>query len=240
MKGGKREKMDQKKIGGFLKMLRKEKGLTQEQLAEILNVSGRTVSRWETGTNLPDLSILIQLAEYYNIEIKELLNGERKSENMDNELKDTLLKVADYSELQKRKAAKAGNLAFGIMFAACALVIIIQMLVTGNLSLVVGETVILVIGGIIYTVLLVRSGAWETGTILKSTPKNNLITSLICSGVFAVIFFFMMKKNADFDRLLRASICFFIVFTVVSYAVLRVLAFFSRKREDSLKKENVC
>ena len=44
--------MDQKKIGSFLKELRKEKGITQEQFAENLNVSGRTVSRWETGTNV--------------------------------------------------------------------------------------------------------------------------------------------------------------------------------------------
>ena len=44
--------MDQQKIGGFLKELRKEKNLTQEQLAEVLNVSGRTVSRWETGVSL--------------------------------------------------------------------------------------------------------------------------------------------------------------------------------------------
>ena len=43
--------MDQKKIGSFLKELRKAKGLTQEQLAEQLNVSGRTVSRWETGVS---------------------------------------------------------------------------------------------------------------------------------------------------------------------------------------------
>ena len=47
MKGG--VEVDQVKIGNFLKKLRKEKGITQEQLAEILNVSGRTVSRWETG-----------------------------------------------------------------------------------------------------------------------------------------------------------------------------------------------
>lgn len=57
--------MDTKKIGAFLKALRREKGLTQEQLAEILLVSGRTVSRWETGTNMPDLSILIQMSEFY-------------------------------------------------------------------------------------------------------------------------------------------------------------------------------
>ena len=82
--------MDTKKIGEFLKILRKEKGLTQEQLAEILLVSGRTISRWETGTNMPDLSILIQMAEFYAVDVKEILDGERKSENMDKELKETL------------------------------------------------------------------------------------------------------------------------------------------------------
>lgn len=58
--------MDTKKIGEFLKVLRKERGLTQEQLAEILLVSGRTISRWETETNMPDLSILIKMAEFYH------------------------------------------------------------------------------------------------------------------------------------------------------------------------------
>ena len=56
--------MDQVKIGNFLKKLRKEKGITQEQLAEILNVSGRTVSRWETGNNMPDISILVDIGDY--------------------------------------------------------------------------------------------------------------------------------------------------------------------------------
>ena len=51
--------MDLQKIGTFLKELRKEKGMTQEQLAEKLNVSRRTVSRWETGNNMPDLDLLM-------------------------------------------------------------------------------------------------------------------------------------------------------------------------------------
>ena len=75
--------MEPKKIGAFLKELRREKGITQEQLGEMLGVSGRTVSRWETGFNMPDLSILIELAEYYEVEIKEILDGERKSESME-------------------------------------------------------------------------------------------------------------------------------------------------------------
>ena len=46
--------MNQEKIGGFLKELRKQKGLTQQQIAEKFNVSNRTISRWENGNNMPD------------------------------------------------------------------------------------------------------------------------------------------------------------------------------------------
>lgn len=98
--------MDQKKIGAFMKSLRKEKGVTQEALAEILGVTGRTISRWETGSNMPDLDILIQIADYYDVEIKEILDGERKSESMNKEMKETVLKVADYSNEEKMKLLK--------------------------------------------------------------------------------------------------------------------------------------
>ena len=74
--------MNQQKIGEFLKELRKQKGLTQEQFAEIVNVSNRTVSRWENGNNLPDLDILIEISDYYEIDLRELLNGEKKGEKM--------------------------------------------------------------------------------------------------------------------------------------------------------------
>ena len=98
--------MDQKRIGSFLRELRTEKGLTQEQLAEKLNVSGRTVSRWENGNNMPDLSIIVELADFYDIDIRELLNGERKSEEMNEDLKETTLKMADYAEAEKAKLSK--------------------------------------------------------------------------------------------------------------------------------------
>ena len=94
--------MDQRKTGNFLKDLRKEKGLTQEQLAEEFNVSSRTVSRWETGNNMPDLSILIEIADFYDVDIREIIDGERKSENMDNETKNTLKKVAEYNDAEKK------------------------------------------------------------------------------------------------------------------------------------------
>lgn len=93
--------MDQKKIGAFMKELRKEKGLTQEQVAEQFGVSGRTVSRWETGSNLPDISLLIEISEFYGVELLEILNGERKGGKMTEEVKETIQKVADYADTEK-------------------------------------------------------------------------------------------------------------------------------------------
>ncbi|MBP3427544.1 MAG: helix-turn-helix transcriptional regulator [Clostridia bacterium] len=93
--------MDQIKIGNFLKALRREKGLTQEQLAEQLNVSARTISRWETGSNMPDISLLIEIAEFYDVSIPEIVSGERKDEPMTEETRNTALSLSEYSESEK-------------------------------------------------------------------------------------------------------------------------------------------
>ena len=93
--------MDQKKVGSFLRELRKEKQLTQEQLAERFGVTSRSVSRWETGSNMPDLSILVELADFYDVDIKDIIDGERKGEDMNKEEKERLQLVADYAETEK-------------------------------------------------------------------------------------------------------------------------------------------
>lgn len=98
--------MDQKKIGAFLKELRKEKVLTQEQLAEKFNVSSRTVSRWENGNNMPDLDVLIEISDFYEVDLRELLNGERKSEKMDKEVKETVLQAVEYTNTEVEKINK--------------------------------------------------------------------------------------------------------------------------------------
>ncbi len=108
--------MDQTKIGLLLKELRKEKNLTQEQFAEIFNTSSRSVSRWETGTNLPDLSILVEIADFYDMDIREIIDGERKNE-MNNETKETLTKVAEYAKQDKERLKRrmAGTCAIALL-----------------------------------------------------------------------------------------------------------------------------
>lgn len=72
--------MNNKTIGDFIACLRKEKGITQKELAEFLNVSDKTVSHWECGENSPDLSVIPILAEYFGVSCDELIKGERKKE----------------------------------------------------------------------------------------------------------------------------------------------------------------
>ena len=120
--------MDLVKIGSFLQVLRREKGLTQEQLAEEMGVARRTVSRWETGSNMPDLDILIELSDLYGVDLREILNGERKSEQMNEEMKETVLQVADYSNEEKARMVRrmhrmfvAGLVGFVVFLAITAL-----------------------------------------------------------------------------------------------------------------------
>ena len=69
--------MDQIKIGKFIGTLRKEKGLTQEQLGEKLGVTNKTISRWENGNYMPDVEMLSLLSKEFDVSINELISGER-------------------------------------------------------------------------------------------------------------------------------------------------------------------
>ncbi len=71
--------MDMTKMGAFLQELRREQGLTQEQLGEKLHVSPKTISRWETAAYMPPVDMLLALSEMYGLSINELVAGERLS-----------------------------------------------------------------------------------------------------------------------------------------------------------------
>ena len=98
--------MDQQKVGQFLKTLRNEKSVTQAELAEMLGVSNRSISRWENGTTMPDFDLLIELAKYYDLEVGEILDGERKDKDMDDKTEELLLKVADYNNNERNFFSK--------------------------------------------------------------------------------------------------------------------------------------
>ena len=73
--------MNQEKIGKFIKECRKKKNLTQEELAKILNVTDKAISKWENGRCLPDVSLFAELCKELDITVNELLSGEKLNEN---------------------------------------------------------------------------------------------------------------------------------------------------------------
>ena len=204
-----------------------------EKKTEKFEVSARTVSRWETGINMPDLSILVQLAEYYDVEIRELLDGER-SQTMNKEMKETLDKVAVYEEWVKQKALKAGNLAFASMFVISVLAIIIQMLLTVDIRLVLGETATALVGGILYASIMVYNGIWDKCLPKSATIWRDFFTSVICAGIFTVIYgICLFRMGATETQVTRLAVGFLIGITIVAFIVLRLLAFINRKRNQN-------
>jgi len=99
--------MDNIKIGEFIAKLRKEKNMTQMELADKLYISDRAVSKWERGICMPDISIIGDLAKYLDISVTELLQGE-KIENMTKEKSDKIIKetIIDYTNVEKDKSIK--------------------------------------------------------------------------------------------------------------------------------------
>ena len=162
--------MDQQKTGRFLKELRKAKNLTQEQLAERLNISGRTVSRWETGNNMPDISLLVELAELYDVSIPEIIDGERKSETMEKEVKEVAEKMSDYAGTEKETLIK--NIRNLSLMGVCALAVYFLLNVTGAaLQNAILESIYLYCQTLIYvTTLLIP--LYTTGLLGKFEQKK--------------------------------------------------------------------
>lgn len=182
--------MDTKKIGAFLRSLRQEKGLTQEQLAEHFNISNRTISRWETGSNMPDISIITELADFYEIDIRELLDGERRLP--DKAPEDTLQKVIDYTDTDKEQLA---NTVKKYSIAGLIALIIYVIFTKYNVSnLLPGSYHIEIISlGLVYAALT-KSIAFATGRLeermkqkKKLTIKKLVINALIVIGAILII-----------------------------------------------------
>ena len=122
--------MNQEKIGKFISILRKEKGLTQEQLAEKVNLTKNAVSKWERGLGLMDISLLKPLSEILGVSVSELLNGER-IEKIDNDIiNDTITASTKiYVKKEKHKLIKRILIIISVVFvlAFSSLVIISEL-----------------------------------------------------------------------------------------------------------------
>ena len=88
--------LDKQKFGAFIAALRKEKGYTQKELADMLYISNKAVSKWETSVSIPDVTLLLPLSEALGVSVTELLQCQRilKSAPMDTEQVEDIVKTA--------------------------------------------------------------------------------------------------------------------------------------------------
>lgn len=116
--------MDAVKCGEFIAELRKEKNLTQKDLANKLNVSDKAISRWETGKGFPDVDSLQALSDFFNISINELLAGEKAENKTIEEIAEENI-ISAIVETEKSKKTKKSTV---ILSITTALILIIPLL----------------------------------------------------------------------------------------------------------------
>ncbi|MDE6292522.1 MAG: helix-turn-helix domain-containing protein, partial [Bacilli bacterium] len=101
--------MNQEKIGKLIVELRREKNLTQEQLAEKIGVTDKSISRWENGKTMPDISMLSILASELDCTIQELLNGRKMTKEELLDLRETINNLVEYESDRQVKNDRKFN-----------------------------------------------------------------------------------------------------------------------------------
>ncbi|MCM1165210.1 MAG: helix-turn-helix domain-containing protein [Lachnospiraceae bacterium] len=134
---------DTKKTGAFIARLRRERGLTQKELADKIGVTDKAVSKWERGRGFPDVSLLESLSEELGVSAAELINGERSSpETLAEQSDSALIGALLYVRQMSRRAL--GTLL--VIFGACML--LSPLVVAGNSSPIFAAGIIVTIGGV--------------------------------------------------------------------------------------------
>lgn len=110
--------MNQQNMGAFITQQRKEQQLTQQELADILHLTDKAISKWETGRSYPDIALLLPLSKALNVRITELLNGRKMTTNELIEIKLSIEQLLQLSTLKKKEKTKQLNFLFlwGLVF----------------------------------------------------------------------------------------------------------------------------
>lgn len=148
--------MNQELIGKFIATCRKEKGLTQMQLAEKLNITNRAVSKWETGKSCPDASIMLDLCEILGITVNELLSGERIAmENYQKKAEENLVELQSKKDKAQKSLARVELIWLAIALLLTPVHFIINYYYPENSGTGIGACIML-IGLVLFVVYFIR------------------------------------------------------------------------------------
>lgn len=157
--------MDQIRIGKFIADTRKERNMTQQQLADALSISNKTVSKWECGKGLPEVTLMLPLCEELHITVNDLLTGVRVSEtDYQKKAEENMMNLMKENEENKRKMLLSVVCGIITIIAVCALIVIaayIEMPTIARVALLVFSLITAVIGVGTAVALDVKAGYYE-------------------------------------------------------------------------------
>ena len=167
--------MDSKKTGALISALRREKGMTQKELAAQLHVSDRTVSKWERGAGFPDVSLMMQLADCLGISVNELLQGERKTvrsfcAETESEVRDAVLSMDRHTRAKEKQMHRK--------LLAGGLILVLVVLSAWRLVYTLGKTQILFPPRIHCEILQAET---ELGATLLVDRSNSGLYDYVCA-----------------------------------------------------------
>lgn len=157
--------MDQIKTGKFIAQMRKEQGLTQSQLADKLFISNKTISKWETGKGLPEVSLMLPLCEILGINVNELLTGEKiPIAEYKEKAEENMMNLVHEAQESKKKIILSVVVALSSVLSAVPLVVVsgtFEMPVAIRILLVAIAVIVIIIGIAVACILDRDAGAFE-------------------------------------------------------------------------------
>lgn len=174
--------MNQTEIGEFIAKCRKEKKLTQAQLAERLNITDRAVSKWETGKSMPDSSIMLELFEILGITVNDLLSGEKISmESYEKKADENLIALKRKDENNMTKNAVISLLFSATLLIGIMVCLICNIAISGNLT-----WSLIPISSIVFV--------WVVSFPSIILGKKGMLISLISLSAFVIPYLFLLSR----------------------------------------------
>ena len=177
--------MDQIKTGNYIAGLRKEKNMTQRELAERINVSDKTISKWETGKSMPDLDCIGKLCETLGVSVNEIISGESLSaDDYSRKAEETIMTLMEENEKNKK-----GNMAMTIVGIVMLIIAIIMLFFGGgSMGMAISPALLidlpsLILITVIMTGLILLSGKRDKFAVFELIDKSVMLV-----GIFVCLF----------------------------------------------------
>ena len=216
--------MDNEKIGKFILELRKQKGMTQKELSEKVGVSDKTISKWECGNSIPDITHLEALCNSLDISVNELLSGQRlSSERYSEKAEENIMALMKENESNKKEGI--GKIVIGIVLAFLSVATLL-FACEGMAGLGSFHNFIDWIGVIAFTFLSVACVVLSGKKTKKDKLKVLQKTSISNGVLLAMVQFILMLRRLDSLSAIGPNVAIaalVIIYGIVSYLVVTIL-----------------